>query len=358
MEKPQNGNTHYQFKQESKQSEQSNLDIILACDYPDIYSPPDELLQGILTTGATSVLYGDSNCGKTFLAIDIACAISRGSLWMNRRTESGLVIYIAAESPGSVQRRLQVYQQFHDVRLSNFAVIRSPVDLFIDDRDTIHIIDEVRRLEDEMGQKAQLIVGDTLARLSAGGDENSGKDMGKVIKHSDLIHKECLAHFMFVHHCGKDVAKGLRGWSGVRAAIDTEIEITATAEGRCAKITKQRDLDSNGLKIGFRLETIVMGKTKWGDNATSCVVHEDDVPVVAKKEYKRRGKIKECILTYMRDFDNFIDKTSTVNCVLRLLNEKKKKSETPSLFTSVYKELRELIDEGQVVESNGLIRLI
>jgi len=70
---------------------------------------------------------------------------------------------------------------------------------------------------------------------------------------------------MLIHHSGKNAAAGARGWSGVRAAVDTEIEVTDSSSGRCAEITKQRDLSSKGIRIGFRLETITLGLTNYNE---------------------------------------------------------------------------------------------
>lgn len=84
------------------------LSITFADDLPDTFSPPDEILEGLLTTGDSSVIFGASNSGKTSLALDIGCAIASGSSWMGRRTEKGLVIYVAAESPASVKGAFKV----------------------------------------------------------------------------------------------------------------------------------------------------------------------------------------------------------------------------------------------------------
>jgi len=99
---------------------------------------------------------------------------------------------------------------------------------------------------------------DTLARLSAGANKNAGQDMGLVVRRFDRIRAECNAHFLLVHHSGKAAAAGARGWSGVRAAMDTEIEVTDTPAGRCAEITKQRDLPTKGARIGFILKLVML----------------------------------------------------------------------------------------------------
>ena len=275
------------------------LDIIFADELPDTVAAPDELVQGVLTVGASSVLYGDSNSGKTFVVIDLAAAIARGVPWMERQTEPGLVIYLAAEAPRSVMARLQAYQVHNGLRVPNFAIVRNPINLFDGEADSQAIIDTVRQLEAQRQQKVRLIVGDTLARLSAGANENAGQDMGLVIQNFDRIRTECDAHFMLIHHCGKVAAAGARGWSGIRAAIDTEIEVTNSPSGWCAEITKQRDLASKGERIGFRLDRVELGLSKWGSPVTSCVVLPEDAALRVVTS-KKLGAVEGAVLEFLK----------------------------------------------------------
>lgn len=273
------------------------LSVVFADELPDTYTPPDELVQGVLTAGDGSVIYGDSNSGKTYFVIDMACAVARGVEWMGRKTEPGLVVYLAAESPASVRGRLQAYQRHHGVKVPNFAIVQSPIDLFDGDADTNKVIKLVRMLEAKCGQPVRLIIGDTLARLSAGANENAGQDMGLVVRRFDRIRTECKAHFLLIHHSGKTVAAGARGWSGIRAAVDTEIEITDSPAGKCCEITKQRDLPTKGERIGFRLDVVTLGITKWGAAATSCVVVAADAPV--KQNAKRMSECDGAVLEFL-----------------------------------------------------------
>ncbi|MCB2036223.1 MAG: AAA family ATPase [Ottowia sp.] len=273
------------------------LSVSFADELPPDFTPPDELLQGVLTVGAASILYGDSNSGKTFAAVDMACAVARGDEWMGRRTEPGLVVYLAAESPASLRSRLQAYQQHHGVRVPDFAIVANPVDLFASDGDTTAIVQTVREIERRRSKPARLVIGDTLARLSAGANENSGEDMGLVVKRIDAIREATGAHFLVIHHSGKNAANGARGWSGIRAAVDTELEVTDSPQGRCIEITKQRDLSSKGERIGFRLEPVTLGTTKWGTPATSCIVQPADAP--AKAQGKRMGEVEGAVVEYL-----------------------------------------------------------
>jgi hypothetical protein len=318
------------------------LSVAFADELPDEFTPPDELVEGLLTAGDGSVLYGDSNSGKTFMVIDLACAVARGVEWMGRKTEQGMVVYLAAESPQSVRSRLQAYQRHHGVRVPNFAIVQSPIDLFDGDADTDKVVDLVRQLEAQTGIKARLIVGDTLARLSAGANENAGQDMGQVVRRIDRIRTECAAHFLMIHHCGKAAANGARGWSGIRAAVDTEIEITDSAQGRCAEITKQRDLNTKGERIGFRLEQVTLGSTKWGAAATSCVVLPSDAP--DKPRGKRMGEVEGAVVEFLAAHKVGIKKSQ----VVKHFDGRYEKG-------PIYRAMKTLVTAAAVHEAAGMV---
>jgi len=252
------------------------LDVVWANELPTEYTPPDELVQGVITCGSSSVVYGDSNSGKTFFVLDMCCAIARGVEWMGRKTEPGLVVYLATEAPASIMARVQAYQKYHGCIVENLAIVRMPVNFYTSGSDAANVIKMIQHVEQERGLKARIIVGDTLARISAGANENSGEDMGPVMERFDRVSKATGAHMLVIHHNGKDSAKGARGWSGIRAHIDTEIEIEEKDGVRVAKMTKQRELASKNQEIRFKLEIVVMGQTKWGEDATTCVVLQDD----------------------------------------------------------------------------------
>jgi hypothetical protein len=101
----------------------------------------------------------------------------------------------------------------------------------------------------------------------AGGDENSPVDMGRIVAWADRFRAETGAHFTYVHHTGKDAARGARGHSLLRAATDTEIETTAGS----FILTKQRDGEL-GFKIGFKLVDLAIGEDAAGLPVKSAVV--------------------------------------------------------------------------------------
>lgn len=231
-----------------------------------------EIVESTFTAGGISVVYGESNSGKTTLVLDLAFRMPSGLPWLGKRTEKGAVIYIACEGAGSVKRRLAAYRQHHDCKVHAFGLISSSLNLMDPSADVEDLLDLIKGLKNELIEPVRLIVVDTVARAMAGANENASEDMSRLVGAADRIRGETGAHIVFVHHSGKDAAKGARGHSSLRAAVDTEIEVTADDAARTLTITKQRDLPSKGESLTARFVAIELGRDQWDNPVTACVV--------------------------------------------------------------------------------------
>lgn len=240
------------------------------------YEAPDELIEGLLVMGSLTVTYGDSNSGKTFWALAMAAHIAMGRDFFGRKVDPGLVVYLASEAPGSIRSRMQAMKRHYNHELADLVMVPLPMNFYEGDGDANDVIELVQAISELKGKPVRLIVGDTLARMSAGANENSGEDMGPVMARFDRVAQTTKAALHIIHHNGKDQAKGARGWSGIRAHIDTEIEVADKDGIRSASVTKQRELPGKGEAIYFRLEVIEMGTTKFGQPATTCVAVHDE----------------------------------------------------------------------------------
>src|SRR5262249_45871888 len=150
--------------------------------------------------------------------LDLAFHISTGKPWQGFKVKQGLVIYIAAEGGRGIFKRLAALKKEHAITEDiPLAVVPCPINLLDSSRegDTNKLIELIRQAEAHYGQKAVLIVVDTLSRALSGGDENAPTDMGTFVRHVDKIRLITDAHLALVHHSGKDQAKGMRGWSGM-----------------------------------------------------------------------------------------------------------------------------------------------
>lgn len=242
--------------------------------------PSSPLIEDMLDEGALSVIYGDSNSGKTFIALDMAHAVATCREWNGKRTRRGLVVYVAAEGGRRITRRIAALRTRYQGEKPLFALIRYPIDLRSSDANLRELISLVQGAERQCGERCAWIIVDTLSRALAGGDENSPVDMGRIVQAADHIRAETSAHFTYVHHTGKDAARGARGHSLLRAATDTEIEVSSGE----IRATKQRDMECCG-EFGFSLVDVMLGEDVGGKAIKSAVV-EWQAGAIAKKADK------------------------------------------------------------------------
>ena len=241
-------------------------------------------IQSVMGERQMSVIYGPSNCGKTFFMTDLAFHVALGREWRDKRVDQGTIIYVALEGAHGLINRIAAFKQENMLTESMpFIVVPSPIDFMNPEGNIDEFIEVIKEIEDQNGG-VKLIVIDTLARALMGGDENSGQDMGTLIMHSDKIRAHTDAHISFVHHSGKDELKGARGHSSLRAAVDTEIEIRREKDANYSTISivKQREMEMID-DMYFSLKQVLLGTNQYDEEVTSCIVLPISEPELVSK---------------------------------------------------------------------------
>lgn len=245
-----------------------------------VLQPGGWRIKNVLPDRGLAVLFGASGSGKTFVAIDMAYAIARGVAWRGNRTARGRVLIVAAEGGKGMSKRLKAYADHYgiDPNEVDIGLLVVPPNFLLSE----DVTDLAGAIAASGG--ADVIIVDTMAQVTPGANENSSEDVGLALGNARALEDATEALIVMVDHSGKDASKGVRGWSGKRAAADAELEVLKYENGaRELRITKMKDGD-DGLKWGFRLETVVVGIDVDGDAITSCVAVEADVPVPVVQE--------------------------------------------------------------------------
>lgn len=263
-----------------------------------------DFVEGLLTEGGASVTYGASNSGKTFWLLNLGAHIATGKAWRHGEVEidQGAVVYVCLEGTHGMQNRIEAMKRAGILTPgAPFYVCTSPVSL-LDATHADKLAETVREAARQSELPCRLVIIDTMARAMAGGDENSGKDMTFAVASIDAVKQATGAHVAIVHHCGKDEARGARGHSSLRAAVDTEIEVSKPEGDRITtvRVTKQRDLE-RGEAMPFSLKVIELGTNRRGKVITSCIVHHEDEMMASKPKTAGRKPTysPESLLDYL-----------------------------------------------------------
>lgn len=245
----------------------------------------DYLVKGWLDKGTLTVVFGPSNVGKSFLAVDLAHHVSKGRDWGKCRVRKGNVLYIAAEGGHSFANRISALDD------PEFWVLTAPVTMTGKSSDANPLVEMIQHLA-AMHGRFDLIVVDTLSRVMGAGDENSAPDIADLLRNLDFVRRASGSNIIVIHHSGKDTARGARGHSSLRAAVDTEIELTRDNEAGVitAEVTKQRD-GPTGYKFNYVLRQIELGQDQDGDPVTTCLVEPTDAADAGRVEVSGPAQI-------------------------------------------------------------------
>lgn len=233
--------------------------------------PPAWLLQDMLPVGF-NVLFGPSNVGKSFLALDWSLCIAAGLPWYGQVTTQGPVLYIAAEGVAGIYRRVKAWIHARNQPAPDQIRFIAGAANFLDASDVQRATTTIASMADP----PRLIVVDTMARCMVGGDENSAKDVGRFIAATDELGAICNAARLIVHHTGKD-GEDERGSSALRGAADAMLALKpdgASARLECAKAKDSAPFDPWNLHLETVLESCVF---RCGTNSTALAPAERQI---------------------------------------------------------------------------------
>jgi hypothetical protein len=243
----------------------------------DILNMPvaDWRVKKIFPKCGIGAIYGPSASGKSFLALDLACAIAEGDDWFGYKTSASPVTYVVLEGEAGLAARAKAWESAKGKSLPNdFGVIAQPFRLT-----------DLGNLTELMATvpKNGVVFLDTLNRAAPTSDENSSKEMGEILEAVKNLHLATDGLVVLVHHTGKDVSRGMRGHSSLFAALDGAIEVHRSDEKRSWSVAKSKDAD-DGRVVHFRLKHHVLGQDGDGEDITSCTVEADTAQILVARE--------------------------------------------------------------------------
>ena len=202
--------------------------------------PPTEnwLIKRYVTTDSLNVAFGDPGCGKSFIAIDLACHVATGRPWRGCAVKQGPVLYIAGEGRNGLSKRFKAWFERHGEKPRNIQLSTTPIRL-VDAGDIAALAAEIKA----MPEAPVLIVIDTLNRNFGPGDENSTADMTKAVAGLDALRTATGAAILAIHHTGHGDKSRARGSIVLNASADAEFSITKSDRYIQLANTKSKDND-------------------------------------------------------------------------------------------------------------------
>lgn len=197
--------------------------------------PPKEMLiDQVMGRGDIGMFYGMPGCNKTFTVVDLIICACLGKQWATRFDVARPlnVAYCAGEGISGLPARFAAAAQHHGAeRLPTFTFFKTIPQFFAGSDDDItgvtikqFVTEWKTRQAAGQANALDILVIDTLHTATTAADENSAKDMGKVLHLCRWASIELGCAVVLVHHTNK-TGSAERGSSALRGAMDFMIEI-------------------------------------------------------------------------------------------------------------------------------------
>jgi archaellum biogenesis ATPase FlaH len=315
--------------------------------------PMEWIIKNVLPHGELGMVFGASGSGKSFLLIDMAAAIARGTPWRDKTVRKGRVCYIVAEGAAGFRKRIDAYCLHNEIAVNE-------LDMYvIADAPNLNQKDHVKALTEGIKSAGHfvLVILDTLAAVTAGADENSAQDMGIILDRARSIGRDTGAMTLLVHHAGKQADRGARGSTALKGRVDVEIEVLRSDNDRAAVVSKLRDQE-DGAAFGFQLQVVNVGMDDEGEVIDSCVI-EHAATAGAVTRNKPKGKHETAVYKIVLDLMDVGDAPTVEDVLTEYLNRNPHDANLgrDTRRQHAQRALRALIDKGFLVADGLRLRL-
>lgn len=216
--------------------------------------PPVEwLLEPFIPRNQVGVLYGQSNIGKSFIALDFALKLSLQCK----------VMYMIAEGEGGYAQRVLAWEKHNKTHSGNIKYCFGAVHL-MDDNDFQSFL---AVLENE---KPEFVVVDTVKKTLVGFDANSGRDVAIYLDRCEEIRKRVGCTVLLVHHTNKG---GVQMTGSYNWMSDVDFVLKASDEDGLIALESDKDKNNPRFHAHYRrLLTVVI--EHQGKHIESAVIVE------------------------------------------------------------------------------------
>lgn len=308
---------------------------------------PAFLVDDVIESPCTGMIFGPSGSGKSFFVFDIALCCATGKPWNGKTVKSGPVIYICGEGRHAIPRRIKAWEMHHGVSVPYNRLMVSVISIDFEPESIASMVAEINEMVEHAGQTPVMIIIDTMARaLPGNSDENSTKDTGLFIKECDALQTLYDCSVMIVHHTGHSESKRARGSSALKGAMDVEIMVTSDGT---IEWTKTKDIETPS-ELGFEIKQIVYGQ---GKHDNSCVLE------YTKKDEQKGPKLTANMKAAIKSLQEAVEaEGNTGSCHVGTWRDKYKHyvdGVSDRARQKSFKEQMKIMEENEEIEVKGTL---
>lgn len=309
----------------------------------------DFLIDGVMETPCTGMVFGESGSGKSFFVIDVALHVASGLRWLDKATKSGPVFYICGEGRHGIPRRVKAWEHQHGCKVPAGRFMVSNLRMSFEPEQVVEMVQCIDHLAENIGTPAMVII-DTMARaLPGSADENSAKDTNLFFNECDRLQSLYNCAVVVVHHSGHGDKKRARGSSAIKGVLDVEIMLG----NNMIEWTKTKDMEPHP-PIRYSLDKVIFGE---GKRDNSCVITYDTSVKVEKRETATRSAAKAALIEALTG-----DGCGADRCTIQSWKNRfspRFKSLSPEAQRRYFnRESKKMVDEGLIAIDGAFVVVI
>lgn len=252
------------------------------------------VVKNLIRRGWIASIYAPPKAGKSTMTTDLAFHVALGKRWCGLDVKRAVPVLYVTERLYQIRTSMRALAARHEIGTADLPVeVLKVTDCNIMDpqwRPRMDATMEAFRVK--YGAYPGLIVFDTLAKLSAGAEENSAKDMGTVnaaLRGLQAAYGD--PAMATVGHTGKAPGKGERGSNSTMGDRDVGIEVILHEETdgvRSARVAYANELQPDTLVATFKIAADKVGEDEDGDDVRGMVIEQVDA-VGRPREVRKLG---------------------------------------------------------------------
>jgi putative DNA primase/helicase len=317
---------------------------------------PQYIIRGVLPDGELTYIFGESETGKTFIALDMCLHIAHGIPWQGLQVQKRPIVYVASEGSGAIKQRVAAWCKHHSLPIPDgFSVVGEDEPFSLANDEDVQDMADCILAE---GLAGAVIVYDTLNQSSSGSDENSNSEMGAVVKACKMMARRVNGAAIVVHHSGIADTGRLRGASalnnGGAAALCVQWQ-DKEADVATLSLVRNKEGGRGFARTVHKVEIVLDIHDCFGVTVSSCYLDYSEWTKAQEEDAKKPKKMGANQIAVLAIIGENIAKKGKVGMV----------SARPSFPCITYQDIRELcplnrqrVHEavGSLVENEKLIR--
>lgn len=203
--------------------------------------PQEDVVEGFLPERGVSISFGASGEGKTFVNVDLACALASGqSDWWGLPIKSGPVLWVAGEDYQGTQQRVEAYKQYHGLTDLDLFYLEEPIDFL--DRTTMVPIEEAGNLirQSRLGALRMIVI-DMFEVCFPNGDITNEAQLIHAFRNLHWLADTTGAHVRVIDHTGHGNLHRAKGGQTKISRSDAQDRIEADGLKKYVTAVKNRN---------------------------------------------------------------------------------------------------------------------